>query len=141
MQAISCFANDLKYIQKFLSKSLKNDNYIINSHKKGDIIDKAPWLVSLLVLTFKLFIKIITSIISAILDWKQARKQDELCSGYSTIDHIQVINQFAEKSELYIKLLKEKHKNNTITINSIKRGNLSGKVWGKATQSPQVFSR
>lgn len=52
---------------------------------------------------YKLFTKVIINRISESLDFKQRREQAGFRKGYSTIDHIHVINQIIEKSAEYNK--------------------------------------
>ncbi len=57
--------------------------------------------ISLLAAIYKPFTKIITNRVSATLDSNQPREQSGFRSGYSTTDHIHVINQIIEKSAEY----------------------------------------
>lgn len=57
--------------------------------------------ISLLSIIEKLYTKIIINRVSARLDENQPREQAGFRSGYSTIDHIHVVNQLVEKSYEY----------------------------------------
>lgn len=48
-------------------------------------------------IVYKLLTKIVVSRITASLDFQQPREQAGFRKGYSTIDHIHVVNQVTEK--------------------------------------------
>ena len=71
-------------------------------HKKGerrDIKNYRP--VSLLPHTYKLFTRAIQNRMEKVLDENQPREQAGFRKKYSTLDHLQALNQVVEKSEEY----------------------------------------
>ena len=73
---------------------------IIILHKKGerrDIKNYRP--VSLLSHTYKLFTRAIQNRMEKVLDENQPREQAGFRKKYSTVDHLQALNQVIEKSE------------------------------------------
>lgn len=73
---------------------------IILLHKKGakdDLNNYRP--ISLMSNVYKLFSKIITRRLTKVLDDNQAPDQAGFRSGYSTVDHLQTINQVIEKTD------------------------------------------
>lgn len=83
----------------------KNANMIL-VHKKGDVKDLRNYRpISLLSVVYKLFTKVILNRISDTLDFNQPREQAGFRKGYSTMDHIHVVNQIIEKSAEYNKPL------------------------------------
>ena len=72
-------------------------------HKKGDTADikKNYRPISLLPITYKVFSQVILRRMLRTLDQHQPRKQAGFRSGFSTIDHIQVISQLQEKADEY----------------------------------------
>ena len=71
-------------------------------HKKGerrDIKNYRP--VSLLSHTYKLFTRAIQNRMEKVLDENQPREQAGFRKKYSTVDHLQALNQVIEKSEEY----------------------------------------
>ena len=104
----------LEKLAKLYTKCLENRNVprawkianIILIHKKGDVKDLKNYRpISLLSVVYKLFTKIITTRIGTMLDSNQPREQAGFRSGYSTTDHMQVINQVMEKSSEFKKPL------------------------------------
>ena len=61
--------------------------------------------ISLLSIVYKLFTKVFTHRISAMLDSNQPKEQAGFQSGYSTTDHIHLINEIVEKFAEYTTLL------------------------------------
>ena len=97
-------------IAKLFTKCLKNREVpeewnmatIILLHKKGDkseINNYRP--ISLTSHMCKLFTRVIKNRIEKQLDEHQPREQAGFRSGYSTTDHLQVLNQLIEKSNEY----------------------------------------
>ena len=80
-----------------LTNSWANSSMII-IHKKG-IKDYTP--ISLLPITYKVFSQVILRRMLRTLDQHQPREQAGFRSGFSTIDHIQVISQLQEKADEY----------------------------------------
>ena len=80
---------------------------IILLHKKGDRTNLSNYRpISLLDCTYKLFSKIVNNRITRItLDKNQPIEQAGFRRGYSTIDHLQTINQLIEKTNEYQKPL------------------------------------
>ena len=78
------------------------DASVIIIHKKGDTADiKSYRPISLLPITYKVFSQVILRRMLRTLDQHQPREQAGFRSGFSTIDHIQVISQLQEKSDEY----------------------------------------
>ena len=77
-----------------LPNSWENASVIL-IHKKGDTTDiKKNYIpISLLPITYKVFSQVILRRMLRTLDQHQAREQAGFRSGFSTIDHIQVISQ------------------------------------------------
>lgn len=79
-----------------------NDATIILLHKKGNPKDMNNYRpISLLNCVYKIFTKIVTTRIEQILDENQPVEQAGFRRGFSTVDHLQVINQIIEKSQEY----------------------------------------
>ena len=79
-----------------------NKAILILLHKKGDPRDmnnQRP--ISLLNVVYKIFTKVITNRITRKLDENQPREQAGFRKGYSTIDHLQTVNQIIEKTNEY----------------------------------------
>ena len=71
-------------------------------HKKGErrnIKNYKP--ISLLSHTYKLFTRTIQNRMEKVLDENQTREQAGFRKKYSTVDHLQALNQVTEKSEEY----------------------------------------
>jgi len=83
-----------------------NNAIIVLLHKKGDIKDINNYRpISLTSHTSKLFSKVLLNRIERTLDENQGREQAGFRKGYSTTDHLHVINQLVEKcSEFSISL-------------------------------------
>ena len=72
---------------------------IILLFKKGDKLSLKNYRpISLLYCIYKLFTKIITIRLTEILDFNQPREQVGFRKDFSTIDHLQVLNQLIEKT-------------------------------------------
>jgi len=75
---------------------------IILLHKKGSITDLGNYRpISLLSNIYKLFTKVLTNRLTHTLDFNQPREQAGFRSGYSTTDHLHVVNQLIEKANEY----------------------------------------
>ena len=75
---------------------------IVLLHKKGsksEVKNYRP--ISLLSHTYKIFMKILQKRLERQLDDNQTREQAGFRKGYSTMDHIHVMNQMIEKSQEY----------------------------------------
>ena len=84
-----------------LANSWKDASVII-IHKKGDTADIKNYRpISLLPITYKVFSQVILRRMLRTLDQHQLREQAGFRSGFSTIDHIQVISQLQEKADEY----------------------------------------
>ena len=82
-----------------LPSSWKNASVIL-IHKKGDTADIKNYRpISLLPITYKVFSQVILRRMLRTLDQHQPREQAGFRSGFSTIDHIQVISQLQEKAD------------------------------------------
>ena len=75
---------------------------VIIIHKKGDTADIKNYRpISLLPITYKVFSQVILRRMLRTLDQHQRTEQAGFRSGFSTIDHIQVISQLQEKADEY----------------------------------------
>ena len=75
---------------------------IILLYKKGDKDDLNNYRpISLMSNIYKVFSKIITRRITKVLDESQTPDQAGFRSGYSTVDHLQTINQVIEKTDKF----------------------------------------
>ena len=84
-----------------LQNSWENASVIL-IHKKGDTADIKNYRpISLLPITYKVFSQVILHRMLHTLDQHQPREQAGFWSGFSTIDHIQVISQLQEKAGEY----------------------------------------
>ena len=72
---------------------------LCRTRDKTDLKKLQP--ISLLNNLYKLFTKIITYRLTEQLDMSQTREQADFRRGYSTIDHLQSVNQIIEKSNKY----------------------------------------
>ena len=71
-------------------------------HKKGNTSDIKNYRpISLLPIMHKVFSNILLQRMIPTLDFHQPREQAVFRAGYSTIDHLQVINQLQEKANEY----------------------------------------
>ena len=78
------------------------DASVIIIHKKGDTADIKNYRpISLLPITYKVFSQVILRRMLRTLDQHRPREQAGFRSGFSTIDHIQVISQLQEKADEY----------------------------------------
>ena len=78
------------------------DASVIIIHKTGDTADIKNYRpISLLPITYKVFSQVILHKMLRTLDQHQPREQAGFRSGFSTIDHIQVISQLQEKADEY----------------------------------------
>ena len=68
---------------------------MIMLHKKRDISNYRP--ISLLSYMHKLLTRILHKQMEEVLDKSQPREQAGFRNGYSTVDHLQIINQRIEK--------------------------------------------
>ena len=79
-----------------------NKAKIILIHKKGDIENIKNYRpISLLPVVYKIFTKIINNRLATTLDESQPREQAGFRSGYSTMDHIQVIREVISRTKEY----------------------------------------
>ena len=76
---------------------------IVLMHKKGNTSDikKNYRPISLLPIMYKVFSNILLQRMIRTLDFHQPREQAGFRAGYSTIDHLQVVNQLQEKANEY----------------------------------------
>ena len=78
------------------------DASVITIHKKGDTSDIKNYRpINLLPFTYKVFSQVILRRMLRTLDQHQPREQAGVRSGFSTIDHIQVISQLQENADEY----------------------------------------
>ena len=71
-------------------------------HKKGNTSDIKNYRpISLLPIMYKVFSNILLQRMIRTLDFHQPREQAGFRSGYSMIDHLQVVNQLQEKANEY----------------------------------------
>ena len=78
------------------------DVSVIIIHKKGDTADIKNYRpISLLPITYKVFSQVILHRMLRTLDQHQPREQAGFRSGFSTIDHIQVISKLQDKADEY----------------------------------------
>ena len=84
-----------------LPNSWTNASVII-IYKKGDTAEINNYSqITLLPITYKVFSRVILRRMLRTLDQHQPREQAGFRSGFSTIDHIQVIMQLQEKTDTY----------------------------------------
>ncbi|KAK4328561.1 hypothetical protein Pmani_001037 [Petrolisthes manimaculis] len=82
--------------------SCRKNVSVILIHKKGDTTNiKIYRPISLLPITYKVLSQILLRRMIPTLDLYQPREQAGFRSGYSTMDHIQIINQLQEKANEY----------------------------------------
>ena len=75
---------------------------VILLYKKGDSKELGNYRpITLLSVIYKLFSKIITNRLTKTLDENQPREQAGFRSGYSTVDHLQTVNELIEKTTEY----------------------------------------
>ena len=78
------------------------ENALILIHKKGNTSDIKNYIpISLLPIMCKAFSNILLQRMIRALDFHQPREQPGFRAGYSTIDHLQVVNQLQEKANEY----------------------------------------
>ena len=74
---------------------------VVLIHKKGNTSDIKHYRpISLLPIMYKVFSNILLQRMIRTLDFHQPREQAGFRAGYSTIDHLQVVNQLQEKAKL-----------------------------------------
>ena len=75
---------------------------VVLIHKKGNTSDIKNYRpISLLPIMYKVFSNILLERMIRTLDFHQPREQSGFRVGYSTIDHLQVVNQLQEKANEY----------------------------------------
>ena len=75
---------------------------IVLIHKKGNTSDIKNYRpISLLPIMYKVFSNVLPQRMIRTLDFHQPREQALLRAGYSTIDHLQIVNQLQEKANEY----------------------------------------
>ena len=97
-----------------------NKAILILLYKKGDPRDmnnQRP--ISLLNVIYKIFTRVITNRIANKLDENQPREQAGFRKGYSTIDHLQTVNQIIEKANEYKMPLVVAHLDYTKAFDSV----------------------
>ena len=78
---------------------------IVLIHKKGNTSDiKTYRPISLLSIMYKVFSNILLQRMICTLDFHQIREQAGFRTGYSIMDHLQVVSQLEEKANEYIPL-------------------------------------
>jgi hypothetical protein len=98
--ALTRLFNQCLHLRK-LPSSWKNA-VVILLHKKGDTTDIKNYRpISLLPIMYKVFSHILLRRMLPTLDFHQPREQAGFRAGFSTIDHLHVINQLQEKSNEY----------------------------------------
>ena len=84
-----------------IPKAWKNA-LVVLIHKKGNTSDIKNYRpISLLPIMYKVFSNILLQRMIRTLDFHQPREQAGFRAGYSTIDHLQVVNQLQEKANEY----------------------------------------
>ena len=79
-----------------------NNASMLLLHKKGDKKDIANYRpISLLSVVYKIFTKIITRRIEKVLDGNQPIEQAGFKAGFSTMDHLQTVNELIERANEY----------------------------------------
>ena len=75
-----------------------NNAIVILLHKKGDKEDLKNYRpISLLSVIYKIFTKILTNRLEAMIDFMQPREQAGFRSGFNTLDHIEVVREIIER--------------------------------------------
>ena len=92
------FNTCLHYCQ--VPKAWKNARIVL-IHKKANTSDIKIHRPSLLYIMYKVFASILLQRMIRTLDFHQPREQAEFRAVYSTIDHLQAINQLQEKANEY----------------------------------------
>ena len=86
---------------QLVPKAWKNA-LVVLIHKKGNTSDIKNYRpISLLPIMYKVFSNILLQRMIRTLDFHQPREQAGFRAGYSTIDHLQVVNQLQEKANEY----------------------------------------
>ena len=100
IQILTDLFNTCLYHQQ-IPKAWKNA-LVVLIHRKGNTSDIKNYRpISLLPIMYKVFSNFLLQRMIRTLDFHQPREQAEFRAGYSTIDHLQVINHLQEKANEY----------------------------------------